>query len=122
MSIVNKKLSEDPQYMDDARCLYDEECLSVAKKILKKDVSNGRRKDRQVLSYEVVKSILIRLRQERQPAVDDFKKSHPDGGSQSIDKVLGVLLWDVVDQDCDDWEWNHDNNHSDCKIYSLKRN
>jgi hypothetical protein len=121
MSIINKQLRDDPQYMVDARVLYDEDCISAAREILKKEVSNGRWTDRNVRSFDVVKNTLIRFVKEKQTEIDEFKKRHPDGSSQSIDKILGVLLWDVVDQDCDDWEWNYDNVHKDCKIYCLKR-
>jgi hypothetical protein len=120
MSIINKKLLEDPQYMVDARGLYNEKCISAAKKNLKEEVSNRRWGNRHVQSYEVVKSTITRLWQERQIEIEDFKRGHPDGGSQSIDKVLGVLLWDIIDQDSDDWEWSNDDIHSYCKIYSVK--
>jgi hypothetical protein len=75
-----------------------------------------------VQSYETVKNVLIQLRQEQPTGVVDFEQKHPGGSSQSIDKVLGVLLWDIVDQDSDDWEWSKDNNHNYCKIYAVKRN
>jgi hypothetical protein len=122
MSIINKQLPKDPQYMVDARGLYDEKCISVAKKNLKKEVSNGRWGNRQVQSYEVVKSIINQLKEDPQTGLEDFKRNYPDGGSKSIDKVLGVLLWDIIDQDSDDWEWSNDDNHSYCKIYRVKLN
>jgi hypothetical protein len=120
MSIINKQLPEDPQYMVDARGLYNKECISAAKEILKKAVSNGRWSNRQVQSYEAVKKILIRFGQERKTEIEIFKKSHPDEGPQSIYKVLGVLLWDIIDQDSDDWKWCKDDSHRYCKVYSLQ--
>jgi hypothetical protein len=118
---------EDPQYMKDARDVYNMECIffDKARDLLKKEVSNGRWGiNHNVLSYEAVKSVLIQLKQNYLNEFMDFEKEHPAGSSQSIDKVSGVLLWDILDQDSDDWGWSKDLDigHNDCKIYSLKLN
>jgi hypothetical protein len=85
MSIINKQLSKDPQYMVDARDLYDEDCIPIARKIMKKEVSRGRWDNRhQVQSYEVVKSILSQLGREQQIEIEKFKKV-------ILTKVLRVL-------------------------------
>jgi hypothetical protein len=55
MSIINKKLQADPEYMEKARKLYNEGCIPLAKETLKKWVSTGRRADGAVRSYDVIK-------------------------------------------------------------------
>jgi hypothetical protein len=76
MSIVSKKLTEDPQYMEAARCFYSIEYISLAKGLLKKEVSQGRwSKDHNVLSYEAVKNVLIQLKKDHLKEIIDFEKN-----------------------------------------------
>jgi hypothetical protein len=121
VSIVNKR-TEDPQYMEDARKLYGEKCVSTAKELLKKEASKGRwGNGHQVQSREAVTSVLIWLKQNQPTELADFEKEHPRGSPQNIAGVLGVLLWDIVEPDSDDLEWSKDSGHESGKIYRVKR-